>query len=186
MDSYEKELEYYNIDNKKDKKLLSIIQKNNEIIIPFCAIISGLISSDLFLTYNFALFMYFISTLNMKYDYSKIINQFLQNKMYYYTFLKNKGEGTDLNIYKMASIDWSSDIYTNFKIKRGSALILSFLFIIAPIVSFSINHIISSVIDILALVIFLILEKRRYNAAKKIYMLGNNLHLRYGQHIKKH
>ncbi len=90
MDSYEKELEYYNIDNKKDKKLLSIIQKNNEIIIPFCAIISGLISSDLFLTYNFALFMYFISTLNMKYDYSKIINQFLQNKMYYYTFLKNK------------------------------------------------------------------------------------------------
>lgn len=185
MDKYEEELEYYDLDDKKDKQLEKAIQNGMEIIIPICAAVAGLISKDMYVTYNFALFMYFISTINLRCSYSKIMEQYLHNKIFYYTFLKNKGDGVDIKLYKMASIEWDNAIDRKIRFKKNYALILSFIYVITPIMLFSFNHLISSVIDLSALWIYYYFEIRRYNAAKKMYTLGNNLFLKYEQHTKK-
>ncbi len=185
MDVYEKELECYNFDFEKDKRTINSIQNRIEIIIPLIAAVSGLISRDMYVTYNFALFMYFLSTIRLRFNYSKIFDQYFHNKRYYYTFLKNNGVGVEMDIYKMQSIKWNDYIDRWFKFKRKYALILSFIYIITPILLFNINHLISSIINLSALWIFIFSEKRKCKAVKKAYMLGNNMFLKYEQYTKK-
>lgn len=175
MEDLEEYMKRYSNEGDADKKLLKITDRPIEFVLFIAYILAGVISLDLNVVYNTSMFIFAITRFISKTDYSSYVYKYLRIKFDCLVRLNNTWDEKSKEALEKKKMQLDENIFQKRKMEIVYAIVLTLIYIAAPIANFSINHIISSVINTVLLWWYIIAEGKKNDAARKACNLANNL-----------